>query len=185
MYDTTDIKKGLMIEMDGGPFRVVEFQHVNPGKGSAFIRTKLKNLLTGAVLDRTFKSGEKLVPADVEDKDMEYIYSNGDNLVFMDSETYEQIEIPLHKMEEEAGFLLENTVVRVLFYKGEPQGITLPNFVEIEITETGPSEKGNTVTGSYKPAVLASGGTVQVPMFCKEGDVIKIDTRDYSYIERV
>lgn len=185
MYDTTDIKKGLIVEIDDYPYVVTGFQFVNPGKGSAFFRTKLKNMLTGAVLDKTYKSGEKLQPADIEEWDMEYIFNSGSSYTFMDVETYEQIEIPLEKIEDEAGFLLENTVVRVLFYRGEPMGITLPTFVELEIAETGPSEKGNTVTSSYKPATVSSGGTIQVPMFLKEGEVVKIDTRDKSYVERV
>ena len=185
MYDTTDIKKGLMVEIDGNPFTVVDFQFVNPGKGSAFYRTKLKNLLSGQVLEKTYKSGEKLKEADTDARVMEYIYPNGDSYVFMDSGTYEQIEIPLGKIENEIGYLKENTEVRVFFYKSEAMSITLPNFVELEIKETGPADKGNTVTTSFKPALLETGGSIQVPMFLKDGDKIKIDTRTISYVERV
>jgi len=185
LYDTTDIKKGLTVEIDGNPFTVVDFQFVNPGKGSAFFRTKLKNLLSGQVLEKTYRSGEKLKEADVDDRVMEYIYTNGDSYIFMDSGTYDQIEIPLEKIKVEAGYLKENTEVRVLFYRNEAMSITLPNFVELEIKETGPADKGNTVTASFKPAVLESGGSIQVPMFLKEGDRIKIDTRTITYVERV
>ena len=185
VYSTSDIKKGIAVEMDGNPYIVVDFQFVNPGKGSAFYRTRLKNLLTGAVLDRTFKSGEKLAEADIEERDMEYIFHTDTAYAFMDTENYEQIEIPQERIGDDAGYLLENTVVKVLYYNNEATSITLPNFIEVEIAETGPSDKGNTVTTSYKPATLASGGTVQVPMFVKNGDIIKVDTRDKSYVERV
>lgn len=185
MIDTTAIKKGLVIEIDRAPYQVVDFQFVNPGKGSAFYRTKLKNMLTGQVLDKTYKSGEKLEEADIQEREMEFIYPSGEAYAFMDIENYEQIEIPLEKIKDEAGFMLESTVVKVLFYNGDPVSITLPNFVEIEIEETGPSEKGNTVTTSFKPAKLISGGSVQVPMFLSNGEVIKIDTRTKSYVERV
>lgn len=185
MIETSDIKKGVMVEIEGYPYVVADFQFVNPGKGSAFYRTRLKNLFTGAVLERTFKSGEKLMEADIEEKVMEFIYPSGDNYVFMDSANYEQIELPLEKIKEEAGYLKENTEVRVLFYKGEATSITLPVFVELAITETGPSDKGNTVTTSFKPAIVETGGTVQVPMFLKEGDRIKIDTRTFEYVERL
>lgn len=185
MVDTTAIKKGFVIEIDGAPYLVVDFQFVNPGKGSAFFRTKLKNMLSGQVLDKTYKSGEKLQEANIEEREMEYIYATGDMYAFMDVENYEQIEIPLEKISDEAGFLLENTVVKVLFYNNEAMSITLPIFVEIEIEETGPSEKGNTVTTSFKPAKLVSGGSVQVPMFLTNGEVIKIDTRTKTYVERV
>ena len=174
-----------MVEIDGNPFTVVDFQFVNPGKGSAFYRTKLKNLLSGQVLEKTYKSGEKLKEADVDDRVMEYIYANGDAYVFMDSGTYDQIEIPLDKIKDEVGYLKENTEVRVFFYKGEAMSITLPNFVELVISETGPADKGNTVTTSFKPAVLETGGSIQVPMFLKESDKIKIDTRTTTYVERV
>jgi elongation factor P len=185
VYETNEIKKGLMVEVDGNPYMVVDFQFVNPGKGSAFYRTKMKNLLSGNMLDRTYKSGEKLAPADVEERSMEYIYMNGDNFVFMDSANYEQIELPSTKIGDDAGFLRENDEVKVFFYKGDAMSITLPIFVEVIVTETGPSDKGNTVTTSYKPALVSTGGTVQVPMFIKEGDKLKVDTRTKTYVERL
>ncbi|MDR2734380.1 MAG: elongation factor P [Spirochaetota bacterium] len=185
MLDTTDISKGLMVEIDGAPYTVVEFQFVNPGKGSAFTRCRFKNLLTGAVLDRTYKSGEKLQEANVEEKMMEYIYYNGESYAFMDNTSYEQIEIPAKKVGDAAGFMKENTTVKVLFYNDVPVSVTLPIFVELEVSETIVADKGNTVTTSYKPATLATGGVVQVPMFVKTGDVLKIDTRDKSYVERL
>ena len=185
MYDTTDISKGLMVEIDGYPYTVTDFQFVNPGKGSAFTRCRFKNLLTGAVLERTYKSGEKLQEANVEERSMEYIYYNGECYAFMDNASYEQIEIPAKKVGDDAGFMKEGTTVKVLFYNGEAVSITLPTFVEVEVSETIVADKGNTVTTSFKPATLATGGTVQVPMFVKTGDVLKIDTRDKSYVERV
>jgi len=185
VYDTTDITKGLMVEIDGNPYTVVDFQFVNPGKGSAFTRCRFKNLLTGAVLDRTLKSGEKINEANVEERMMEYLYFNGESYTFMDNATYDQIEISSSKVGDNAGFMKENTVVKVLFYNDEPVTVTLPTFVELEVTETIVADKGNTVTTSYKPATLSTGGTVQVPMFVKNGDILKIDTRDKSYVERL
>ena len=185
MYDTTDISKGLMVEIDNVPYTVVEFQFVNPGKGSAFTRCRFKNLLTGSVLDRTYKSGEKLQEANVEERMMEYIYFNGESYAFMDNATYDQIEIPAAKIGDNAGFMKENTTVKVLFYNSDPVSITLPTFVELEVSETIVADKGNTVTTSYKPATLITGGVVQVPMFVKTGDTLKIDTRDKSYVERL
>jgi len=185
VLDTTDISKGLMVEIDGAPYTVVEFQFVNPGKGSAFTRCRFKNLLTGSVLDRTYKSGEKLQEANVEEKMMEYIYFNGESYAFMDNTSYEQIEIPAQKVGDIAGFMKENTTVKVLFYNDMPVSVTLPTFVELEVSETIVADKGNTVTTSYKPATLVTGGVVQVPMFVKTGDVLKIDTRDKSYVERL
>jgi len=185
MYDTSDISKGLMVEIDGYPYTVVEFQFVNPGKGSAFTRCRFKNLLTGAVLERTFKSGEKLQEANVEERMMEYIYFNGENYAFMDNSTFDQIEISAKQIGDNAGFMKENTTVKVLFYNNEPVSVTLPTFVELEVTETIIADKGNTVTTSYKPATLVTGGVVQVPMFVKTGDTLKIDTRDKSYVERI
>lgn len=185
MYDTTDITKGLMVEIDGNPYTVVDFQFVNPGKGSAFTRCRFKNLLTGAVLDRTLKSGEKILEANVEERMMEFIYFNGEAYAFMDNATYDQIEVPAVKVADNAGFMKENTSVKVLFWNNEAVSITLPTFVELEVSETIMADKGNTVTTSYKPATLVTGGTVQVPMFVKTGDVLKIDTRDKSYVERL
>jgi elongation factor P len=184
VYDTSDIKKGLRIEMDGEPFIVIEFQFVKPGKGSAFTRTKVRNLITGAVLDRTFKSGEKLKPADTEDRTMQYLYSDG-NYHFMDSGNYEQVSLENSIVGENANYLTENMNVEVSYYQGRPIGLSLPNFVVLEVTETAPGEKGNTVTGASKPAIVTTGYTVNVPLFINEGDNLRIDTRTGEYVERV
>ncbi|MCK4907515.1 MAG: elongation factor P [Spirochaetes bacterium] len=185
MYDTSEIRKGLVIKLKNEPFIVTGFQFVNPGKGAAFYRTKVKNMITGSVLEKTFKSGEKLESADVEEKTMEYLYADGTHYVFMDSNNYEQIEILQELIEDKIDLLLENTESKVMFYNGEVVGLTLPTFIEVEITETGPADKGNSVTSSYKPAVVSTGATINVPMFIKNGDKIKVDTRTREYVERV
>lgn len=184
-YDTSDIRKGLKIMMDGAPFVVVEFQFVKPGKGAAFTRTKLKNLLTGSVLERNFRSGEKFEPADVEVKQMQYLYKDGDMFVFMDTSTYDQVQIPSETIGDDAGFLAENLNVDVLFFQGRAVGVTLPNFIEQPVVETDPGFRGDTATGTTKPAKIATGATVNVPLFINVGDVIKIDTRTGEYLERV
>jgi elongation factor P len=185
MYQTSDIKKGLKIEIDGYPWVVTEFLFVKPGKGVAFTRTKLKNLITGATLDRTFRTGEKMEPADVEEKDMQYLYTDGEFFHFMDTETFEQVGISPEPIGDAVNFLLEEMVTRVLFFKGQAVGIELPNFVELEITYCEPGVRGNTAQGSTKPATLSTGAEVQVPLFVENGEWIKIDTRDGSYVERV
>ncbi len=185
MYQTSDIKKGLKIEIDGYPWVVTEFLFVKPGKGVAFTRTKLKNLITGATLDRTFRTGEKMEPADVEEKDMQYLYTDGEMYHFMDTETFEQIGILPEPMGDSVNFLVEEMVTRVLFFKGQPVGVELPNFVELEITYCEPGVKGNTAQGSTKPATLSTGAEIQVPLFVENGEWVKVDTRDGSYVERV
>lgn len=184
MYETSDIRKGLRIELDNDPFIVVDFQFVNPGKGSAFTRTKIKNMITGAVLDRTFKTGEKLKPADTDERSMQYLYNDGD-FHFMDTSTYDQISLDNEVVGELENFLLEDMEVNVSFFKSKPIGITIPNFVILEVTETTPGEKGNTVTGATKPATLSTGHVVHVPLFISEGEHVKVDTRTGEYVERV
>jgi elongation factor P len=184
-YDTSDIRKGLKIMMDGAPYVVVEFQFVKPGKGAAFTRTKVKNLLTGAVLERNFRSGEKFEPADVEIKNMQYLYKEGDSFVFMDTSTYDQVSIPDEKIGDQAGFMPEQLVVEVLFFMGRAVGITLPNFIEQAIVETEPGFRGDTATGVTKPAKISTGATINVPLFISVGDVVRIDTRTGEYLERV
>ena len=184
MYETSDIRKGLRFEMDGDPFVVVEFQFVKPGKGTAFTRTKIRNMITGAVLDRTYKSGEKLKPADTEDREMQYLYNDGD-FHFMDNNNYEQVSLDSNAVGDAANYLTENMLIEVSFFKGRSIGISLPNFVVLEVTETAPGEKGNTVTGASKPAVVSTGYSVNVPLFVNEGDQLKIDTRTGEYAERV
>ena len=185
MYDSSDIRKGLKIMIDGAPYTVVEFQFVKPGKGAAFTRTKMKNLLTGAVLERNLRSGEKLEPADVETKTMQYLYKDGDSFVFMDTTTYDQVSIPDSTVGDQSAYMPENINVEVLFFNGRAVGVTLPNFIEQKITETEPGFRGDTATGSTKPAKIGTGATINVPLFISVGDIIKIDTRTGEYLERV
>jgi elongation factor P len=185
MYNTSDIRNGLKIEMDNQPFVVTYFQFVKPGKGTAFTRTKLKSLLSGNTIERTFRTGEKLQPADVSDADMQYLYSDGEFFHFMNTETYEQIGIPTDVLGQDSGFLLEEAIVKVLFYKSRPVNIELPNFVELTCTYTEPAVRGNTSQGATKTAELETGATVNVPLFVETGDVLKIDTRTREYVERV
>ena len=170
--------------MDGDPFVVVDFQFVKPGKGTAFTRTKIRNMITGAVLDRTYKSGEKLKPADTEDREMQYLYNDGD-FHFMDNNNYEQVSLDSNAVGDAANYLTENMLIEVGFFKGRSIGISLPNFVVLEVTETAPGEKGNTVTGASKPAIVSTGYSVNVPLFVNEGDQLRIDTRTGEYAERV
>ncbi len=185
MYDTSEIRKGLKIVIDGVPFTVVDFQFVKPGKGNAFTRAKIKNLMTGAVIDRTYKSGEKLEPADLDDRPMQYTYKDGDGFHFMDQQSYEEMTVPVEIVGDDGDFLLENTILNVLVFQGRPVSIALPNFVEIAVAHTDPGLKGDTVTGAKKRAQLATGGTINVPLFVETGDVLKIDTRTREYLERV
>ena len=184
MYETSDIRKGLRFEVDGDPFVVVEFQFVKPGKGTAFTRTKIRNMITGAVLDRTYKSGEKLKPADTEDRQMQFLYNDGD-FHFMDNSNYEQVSLDSSAVGDAVNYLTENMMIEVGFFKGRSIGLTLPNFVVLEVIETAPGEKGNTVTGASKPAVVSTGYSVNVPLFVDEGDQLRIDTRTGEYVERV
>ena len=183
--DTSQFKNGLKIEIDGDPFVMTYFQHVKPGKGGAFVRTKIKNLRTGRVLEKTFRSGEKVEEADVEDRRMQYLYQDGEALVFMDNETYDQISIPAEQIGDARKFLKENTEVSIVLYKGNPLNIELPAFVEAEITQTDPGLKGDTASGATKPATLETGAVIQVPLFLKEGEKVRVDTRTGEYVERV
>jgi elongation factor P len=185
MYETSDIRKGMKITMDGQPWAVVEHQFVKPGKGQAFTRTRLKNMITGNVIDRTFRSGEKLEPADMEEREMQYLYPEGDSRVFMDTQTYEQLNLSNEQLGDSAGYLLDGTTVEVLLYQGKPIGITPPTFVELQVVETEPGFKGDTTSGATKPAKLETGISVNVPLFVNEGEVLKVDTRTGSYVERV
>ena len=170
--------------MDGDPFVVLEFQFVKPGKGTAFTRTKIRNLISGAVLDHTYKSGEKLKPADTEDREMQFLYSDGD-FHFMDNNNYEQVSLESNVVGEAVNYLTENMMIEVSFFKGRSIGLSLPNFVVLEVIETAPGEKGNTVTGASKPAVVSTGYSVNVPLFVNEGDQLRVDTRTVEYVERV
>ena len=164
---------------------MVEFQHVKPGKGGAFVRTKLKSLLTGNVLEKTFRSGEKVGKPQLEEKEMQYLYSSDKQYHFMDTETYEQLFLTEDQLGNSRNYLQENIVAKVLFYNGQPIGVELPIFVELRIVETDPGVRGDTASGGTKPAVLETGATVQVPLFLNIDDTIKVDTRSGEYIERV
>lgn len=185
VVNTNQFKNGMHIEIEGTVWRIVWFQHHKPGKGGAVMRTKLKNLDTGAVVEKTFRAGEKFPRVHTEVTNSQYLYSDGESYVFMDPETYEQVSLPATMLEGDAGFLQEGMVVQVLTLDGEPAGIQLPTTVEMSVVETQPAVRGDTVGNVLKPAVLDSGVTVQVPAFVNEGDKLKIDTRDGTYISRV
>ncbi|MYU85285.1 elongation factor P [Lactobacillus salivarius] len=184
MISVNEFKNGLTIEVDGELWRVVEFQHVKPGKGSAFIRSKLKNLRTGAVQEKTFRAGEKVNQAQIDRKKMQYLYADGDNYVFMDTNTYEQLELPGSQIEEELKYMKENMVVSIIMFGTETLGVELPNTVDLEVKETEPGIKGDTSSGGSKPATMETGLVVQVPFFVSEGDVLTINTSDGTYISR-
>jgi elongation factor P len=182
---TTEFRKGLKILVDNEPFVIVEFQHVKPGKGGAFVRTRIKSIVSGNVLDRTFRSGDKVELPDVEERAMQYLYREGDQYHFMDTSSYDQIFVPAANLGDAVNYVKENLVITLSFYKGEAIEVVLPNFVELKITNTEPGIKGDTAQNATKPAVLESGYTLQVPLFVEEGEVVKIDTRTGQYMERV
>jgi elongation factor P len=184
MFSVNDFKTGLTIEVDGGIWRVVDFQHVKPGKGAAFVRSKLKNLRTGAVQEKTFRAGEKVAKAQIDNKKMQYLYDDGDNYVFMDMQSYEQIEMPKQQVAEEMLYVLENTELTVIMYGNEVLGVDLPNTVVLEVAETEPNIKGDTSSGGSKPAVMETGLTVNVPFFVNQGDKLIINTQDGNYASR-
>jgi len=184
MLSTTDFRRGLKIEMDGVPYEIVDFLHVKPGKGGAFIRTKLKNMLNGRVVENTFRSGEKMVKPDLESKAMQYLYREGGEFVFMDMETYEQLHVAAANLGEKGGYLKDGMELKMLLYKGMAIDIDLPASVVLEVTETEPGVKGDTVSGASKSAVVETGITVNVPLFVNIGDKIKVDTRSGDYIGR-
>jgi elongation factor P len=185
MLSTTDFRRGLKIEINGEPFIILEFQHVKPGKGNAFVRTKIKSLVTGNVLDPTFKSGDKVDKPDLIEKEMAYLYRQDDDYYFMDNSSYEQHFIGKEQMQGADVFLSENVQVSVLFFNGKPLAIELPNFVELLVNETDPGVKGDTASGGTKPATLETGAVIQVPLFINENEKIRVDTRTSQYVERV
>lgn len=185
MYDTSDIRKGLKVLMDGNPYTVIEFQFIKPGKGAAFTRTKFKNLLTGAVVERNIRSGEKLEPANVEQRDMQYLYKEGGDLVFMDQTNYEQVTVSAELIGEAADLMKDNLPCTVLFFNERPVDVSLPTFVTLEVTASEPGVKGDTSGNVTKPATLETGAIVHVPLFIRVGDLLKIDTRTHEYVERV
>lgn len=184
MISTSDFKKGLTIEINDDIYSIVDFQHVKPGKGGAFVRTKLKNVKTGFITDKTFRAGEKMEQAIMDRKTMQYLYNDGNNYCFMNKENYEQISLSKEQISEITDLLKEGNDVDVVFCKDELIGAELQNFMSLKIIKTMPGVKGNTVSGALKPATLETGAIIQVPLFIKEGDIIKIDTRDRRYIER-
>lgn len=184
MISTNDFRTGLTIELDGEIYSVVDFQHVKPGKGSAFVRSKLRNIKTGFTVERTFRAGEKVPRAHIEYREMQFLYSSGEDNFFMDTSTYEQISLSDEKLGDNKKYLKENMVIGVQVYEGAPIGVELPNSVELAVTDTDPGLRGDTASGGTKPATLETGAVVQVPLFVSIGDVIRVDTRTGQYLER-
>ncbi|MDN2452372.1 elongation factor P [Lactobacillus sp. UCMA15818] len=184
MISVNEFKNGLTILVDGEIWRVIEFQHVKPGKGSAFVRSKLKNLRSGAVQEKTFRAGEKVERAQIDNKKMQYLYADGTSHVFMDMETYEQLELPEERVKDELNYLKENMVISIIMFGTETLGVDLPNTVDLKVKATEPGIKGDTASGGSKPATLETGLVVQVPFFINEEDVLTINTQDGSYISR-
>ena len=185
MISAGEFRNGITFDIDGNVFQIIEFQHVKPGKGAAFVRTKIRNVITGAVVERTFNPTEKFPPAYVEKKNMEYLYFDGELYNFMDKETYEQVPLNADKLDANFRFVKENTEVQILSYKGNVFGVEPPLFVELEITKTDPGFKGDTATNATKPATLETGAEVKVPLFIEEGQKIKVNTDTGEYVERV
>ena len=181
---TAEFKKGLKIQFDGEPYSIVDFQHVKPGKGGAFVRTKLKHMKLGRVIDNTFRAGEKVELVDFDEKRMQYLYRD-DRYHFMDLDTYDQISLSAEEVGDARDFLKENTEVEILFINDSPVTVELPNFIELQITKTDPGIRGDTASGGSKPATLETGAVVQVPLFLNPGDVVKVDTRSGEYLGRV
>lgn len=185
MISAGEFRKGMTVEIDGSVWSISDFQHVKPGKGAAFVRTRLKNVMTGAVLERTFNPTDKYPPAHIETKEMQYLYEDGGLYYFMDVETYEQLPLNQAQVEDSINFIVENQNVKVRFFKGSPFSVEAPNFVELTITHSEPGVRGDTATGTTKPATLETGYTLNVPLFVNEGDRIRVDTRTGEYMERV
>ncbi|WP_026569977.1 MULTISPECIES: elongation factor P [Sediminibacillus] len=184
MISVNDFRTGLTIEVDNGIWQVLDFQHVKPGKGAAFVRSKLRNLRNGNIQEKTFRAGEKVSRAHIENRKMQYLYASGDTHTFMDTNTYEQLELQANQIDYELKFLRENMEVNIMTYGGETLGVELPNNVELKVEETEPGIKGDTASGGTKPALLETGLSVQVPFFINEGDVLVISTADGKYVSR-
>jgi len=184
MISTNEFKTGVTVQIDGDVFAIVDFQHVKPGKGAAFVRTKLKNVKTGNVVEKTFRAGEKMPKAHVDRRQMQFLYSTGDTYEVMDNETFEQMSLTAAQMGDAVKFLKENMNITIALYQGNPIGVEVPNFVELEVVETDPNIKGDTASGGTKPAKLETGAMVQVPFFVNVGDMLRIDTRTGTYMER-
>lgn len=185
MISTVDFRNGVRLMVEGTPFYIIEFQHVKPGKGGAFVRTKLKSYISGNVLDRTFRSGERFEEPDLEEREMQFLYATGDSYTFMDTETYEQLTFEKSQLGENADLLKENMIVKILVYEHRPIAVELPIFIELKVVDAEPGVRGDTASGGTKPAIVETGATVKVPLYLEVGTVIKIDTRTRSYVERV
>jgi elongation factor P len=185
LISTADFRNGLKIQIDGEPLVITEFQHVKPGKGAAFVRTKMKSLRSGNVLDKTFRSGEKVETPNLEEKKMQYLYNDGSDYHFMDMGSYEQTSLTSDQLGSNKDWLMENMEIEVLYHDGVPIGVEVPMFVELKVVQTDPGFKGDTASGGSKPATLETGAVVKVPLYMEEGETIKIDTRTGEYIERV
>lgn len=181
----SDLRKGLKLEIDGEPYLIVDFEFSKPGKGQALYRCRLRNMITGTQFDRTYRSGDKFLAADLDEQEMEFLYKEGNRYHFMNTTSYEQVELNEEAVGEAKNFLTENLHVDMLFFKGSPIGISLPNFVELKVIKSDPGIKGDTASGATKPATLETGYEIQVPLFIEEGDVLKLDTRTGTYVERV
>jgi elongation factor P len=185
VISTADFRNGTRLELDGQPFHIVEFQHVKPGKGPAFVRTKLKGYKTGNVLDRTFRSGEKFEEPDLDECEMQFLYCGGDEYSFMDTTSYEQVTYSKKQLGDTVDLMKDNTIVKILLYQGSPISVELPIFMELKVVETDPGVRGDTASGGTKPATVETGATIKVPLYLETGEIIKIDTRTRAYVERV
>jgi len=185
MYSTNEFRKGLRIEFNGEPYIIVDFQHIKPGKGNAFVRTRIKNFITGNVIDHNFRAGDKVEEPDLEEKKVQYLYHDGNSYCFMDTKTYEQIVVDKDYLGGAGDYMMEHSEVSILYFRGKPIGVDLPNFVELKVAETEPGIKGDTVSGATKNAVLETGKVVKVPLFINIGDILKIHTRTGGYVERI
>ena len=185
MFSTSEFRKGLKIEIEGEPYVIVDFQHVKPGKGGAFVRTRIKSLLSGNVLDMTFRSGDRVDKPDLEEREMQFLYESGGEYHFMDVHSYDQLFMTADQLGDSKDFLKENLVIKALFHNKRPIGVEVPMFVELKVVQAEPGIRGDTATGATKPATLESGAVIQVPLFVEEGDVLRIDTRTREYITRV
>ena len=185
MLSTTDFRRGLKIELDGTPYEIVEFQHVKPGKGGAFVRSKLRNMLNGRVVENTFRAGEKMEKPDMETREVQYLYKDGDGFAFMDMTSYEQFHVQEEQMGGKGGYLLDGMELKMLMYRGKALDVDLPASVVLTVTHTEPGMKGDTVSGATKPATVETGLTLNVPLFVSQGEKIKVDTRTGEYLGRV
>ena len=185
MISTTDFRNGVRLEIDGEPFHIVEFQHVKPGKGGAFVRTKLKSYTSGNVIDRTFRSGERFDEPDLEEREMQFLYASGETYAFMDTKNFEQFTYEKKQLGENADLLKENMIAKILVYEHRPIDVVLPTFIELKVVDAEPGVRGDTASGGTKPAVVETGAIIKVPLYMEVGETIKIDTRTREYVERV